>query len=30
MEELSRLKNRAEGRSRRDEYRADSLRTNVT
>jgi hypothetical protein len=30
QEEISRLKNRAEGRSRRDEYRADSLRTTVT
>lgn len=30
MEEIARLKNRAEGRSRRDEYRADALRTNVT
>ena len=30
QEEIARLKNRAEGRSRRDEYRADSLRTTVT
>tara|TARA_Y100000816_G_scaffold287017_1_gene269058 strand:- start:3194 stop:3595 length:402 start_codon:yes stop_codon:yes gene_type:complete len=30
QEEIARLKNRAEGRSRRDEYRYDSLRTNVT
>ena len=30
QQELARLKNRAEGRSRRDEYRADSLRTTVT
>ena len=30
QQELARLKNRAEGRSRRDEYRYDSLRNNVT
>ena len=30
QEEIARLKNRAEGRSRRDEYRSDSLRTTVT
>lgn len=30
QEEVARIKNRAEGRGRRDEYRYDSLRTNVT
>ena len=30
MQEIERLKNRAEARSRRDEYRYDSLRSNVT
>ena len=30
QQELARLKNRAEGRGRRDEYRYDSLRNNVT
>ena len=30
QQELARLKNRAEGRSRRDEYRYDSLRKPVT
>ena len=29
-EEISRLKNRAEGRGRRDEYRFDSLRSQIT
>lgn len=30
QEEISRLKNRAEGRGRRDEYRYDSLRSQTT
>ena len=30
QEEISRLKNRAEGRGRRDEYRFDSLRSQIT
>ena len=30
QEETSRLKNRAEGRGRRDEYRFDSLRSQIT
>jgi hypothetical protein len=30
LEELSRLKNEFEGRGRRDEYRYDMLRSNVT
>ena len=30
MQEIERLKNRAEARGRRDEYRYDSLRSNVT
>jgi hypothetical protein len=30
MQEIERLKNRAEARGRRDEYRYDSVRSNVT
>jgi hypothetical protein len=30
LQEISRLKNKAEARGRRDEYRYDSLRTNVS
>jgi hypothetical protein len=30
QQEILRLKNKAEGRGRRDEYRYDSLRTQVT